>query len=100
MKIADGNESDHAVFAQLMQEFKQEWNLESVYVADSALYSAENLQQLRGLKWITRVPRSLKTAKMLAESIPDEAFVDSEIPGYCFASCCSEYGIDNYKSLI
>ena len=92
IKVADGNESDRAVFAQLMQEFKQEWNLDSVYVADSALYSAENLQQLRGLKWITRVPRSLKTAKMLAQSIPDEAFRKSEIPGYCFASCCSEYG--------
>lgn len=92
VKIADGNESDRAVFAQLMKEFKQEWNLESIYVADSALYSAENLQQLRGLKWITRVPRSLKTTKMLAESIPDKVFRDSETPGYRFASCCSEHG--------
>jgi len=45
VRIADGNEADRAVFAQLMSEFKQQWHLDSIYVADSALYSAQNLQQ-------------------------------------------------------
>lgn len=92
VRVADGNESDRAVFAQLIKQFKQEWNLESIYVADSALYSAENLQQLGSLKWITRVPRSLKAAKILAESLEDEAFEVSKVPGYRIASCCSDYG--------
>jgi transposase len=45
VRVGDGNESDRAIFAQLMQQFQQQWNLDSIYVADSALYSAENLQQ-------------------------------------------------------
>ncbi len=37
VRIGDGNESDRAIFAQLIKQFKQEWNLDSIYVADSAL---------------------------------------------------------------
>ncbi|MEL6502343.1 MAG: IS1634 family transposase [Cyanobacteria bacterium J06623_1] len=92
VRIGDGNESDRAIFAQLMEQFKQEWNLDSIYVADSALYSAENLQQLGQLNWITLVPRSIKTAKILAESMEDKVFVESKIPGYRIASCCCNYG--------
>ena len=92
VRIGDGNDSDRAIFAQLMKQFKQEWNLDSIYVADSALYSAANIQQLRELNWITLVPRSIKTAKILAESIEDEGFVESSIPGYRIASCCCDYG--------
>ena len=92
VRIGDGNESDRAVFAQLMKQFKQEWNLDSIYVADSALYSTENIQQLGKLNWITLVPRSIKTAKILAESMEDEVLVESEIPGYRIASCCCDYG--------
>ncbi len=77
---------------QLIQQFKQEWNLESIYVAESALYSADNIQQLEKLNWITLVPRSIKTAKILAESIKDDVFVESEISGYRIASCCCDYG--------
>ena len=92
VRIGDGNESDRAIFAQLMKQFKQEWNLDSIYVADSALYSAENIQQLGELNWITLVPRSIKTAKILAELMEKEVFVESEIPGYRIASCCCDYG--------
>ncbi len=92
LRIGDGNESDRAIFAQLMKQFKQEWNLDSIYVADSALYSSANIQQLGKLNWITLVPRSIKTAKTLAESMEDEVLVESEIPGYRIASCCCDYG--------
>jgi transposase len=92
VRLGDGNESDRAIFAQLIEQFKQEWNLDSIYVADSALYSAENIQQLGELNWITLVPRSIKTAKILAESVKDEVFVESETPGYRIASCCCDYG--------
>ncbi|MEM6613496.1 MAG: IS1634 family transposase [Cyanobacteria bacterium P01_C01_bin.72] len=53
---------------------------------------AENIQQLGELNWITLVPRSIKTAKILAESIKDEVFVQSEILGYRIASCGCDYG--------
>ena len=92
MRIGDGNESDRAIFAELIKQFKQEWNLDSIYVADSALYSAENLQQLGQLNWITLVPRTIKTSKMLAELMKEELFVESEISGYRIAPCCCNYG--------
>lgn len=92
VRIGDGNESDRGIFAQLMKKFKQEWNLDSIYVADSALYSAENIQQLGELNWITLVPRSIKTAKILTESMKDETFVESKLRGYRLASCCCDYG--------
>ncbi|MBE9044033.1 IS1634 family transposase [Pleurocapsales cyanobacterium LEGE 10410] len=100
VRIGDGNESDRAVFAQLMKQFKQEWNLDSIYVADSALYSAENIQQLGELNWITLVPRSIKTAKILTESIKDVVFVESKISGYRIASCCCDYGEVHQRWLI
>ena len=43
LRVGDGNESDKAVFAQLMQQFRQQWDFEGIYVADSALYSEDNL---------------------------------------------------------
>ncbi|MGB5635144.1 MAG: IS1634 family transposase [Waterburya sp.] len=92
VRIADGNESDKAVFAQLMRQFREEWHLDSIYIADSALYSADNLQQLGQLRWITRVPASLKAVNILVESLEEETFEDSEVPGYRIASCCSDYG--------
>ena len=100
VRIGDGNESDRAIFAQLMKQFKQEWNFDSIYVADSALYSAENIQQLGELNWITLVPRSIKTAKILAESMEDEVLVESEILGYRIASCCCDYGGVSQRWLI
>lgn len=100
VRIGDGNESDRAIFAQLMKQFQQEWNLDSIYVADSALYSAENIQLLGKLNWITRIPRSIKTAKILAESIKDEVLVASEIPGYRIGSCCCDYGQVHQRWLI
>ena len=92
LRIADGNEADKAVFAQLMKQFREEWELDSIYVADSALYSADNLQQLGQLRWITLVPASLKAVNILVESLGEETFEDSEVPGYRIASCCSDYG--------
>ena len=89
-----------AVFAQLMKQFKSEWNLDSIYVADSALYSSDNIQQLRNLNWITRIPRSIKTAKILAEAMSDEVLVESKIPGYRIGSCCCDYGQVRQRWLI
>jgi transposase len=35
-KVGDGNQSDKAVFAQIIQDFQSQWNLEALFVADSA----------------------------------------------------------------
>lgn len=46
-------------FGQILCNFKQQLNLDSLMVADSALYSASNLALMVNLKWLTRVPHQL-----------------------------------------
>jgi len=78
MRTGDGNESDKAVFGQILVEFKRRINLDSIMVADSALYSQENLKTIEDLKWITRVPLTLKKAKDLIQSMSIESLKDLE----------------------
>jgi hypothetical protein len=41
-KVADGNQTDSAVLGQILSSFKQQLNLDSLFVADSALYTARS----------------------------------------------------------
>jgi transposase len=68
MRTGDGNESDKAVFGQIFIEFKKRIKLDSVLIADSALYSQENLKIIEGLSWITRVPLTIKITRELIQS--------------------------------
>jgi len=43
VKLADGNQVDSAVFGQILCDFKKQLNLDALFVADSALYTAKNL---------------------------------------------------------
>lgn len=92
IELADGNQSDKTRFAALMQEFKSQWSFEGLYVADAALYSEDNLQQLSGLRWLTRVPLTINTASELVNHLPDSALAPTELEGYRIASVCCEYG--------
>ena len=78
MRTGDGNESDKAVFGQILVEFKRRINLDSIMVADSALYSQENLKIMEDLNWITRVPLTVKKAKELIQSVSVESIEDLE----------------------
>ncbi len=100
VRIADGNESDKAIFAKLISEFRDQWNLDSIYIADSALYSEDNLQQLGQIRWITRVPATIKAVNILLESLTEETFEQSEVEGYRIASCCSDYGQIHQRWLV
>ncbi len=44
MRTADGNESDQAVFGQILAWVKKQIKLDSIIVCDSALYSQNNIQ--------------------------------------------------------
>jgi transposase len=78
MRTGDGNESDKAVFGKILVEFKRRINLDSIMVADSALYSQENLKIMEDLNWITRVPLTVKKAKELIQSVSVESIEDLE----------------------
>jgi transposase len=92
VELADGNQSDKTHFVGLMQAFRSQWNFEGLYVADSALYSEDNLHQLSGLRWLTRVPLTLNCASDLVNQLSESAFQSTELEGYRIASMCCDYG--------
>ena len=77
MRAGDGNEADKAVFGKILVEFKKQIIFDSIMVCDSALYSQENLQLIQHIKWISRVPMTIKKAKELVQSVEIED-IDSE----------------------
>jgi transposase len=91
-RVADGNEADQATFTKLITEFKTQLDFDALFVADSALYSADELPSLNHLRWLCRVPQTIKEAKTLLEEIPEEAFAQSALEGYRLAETTSEYG--------
>lgn len=92
LRVASGNESDSAGFAQIFKEFKKQLELEALMVADSALYTAPNILKMATLRWLCRVPLTLKQARQLIEQLSDKDFVESTIPGYRWAAQTSNYG--------
>jgi transposase len=91
LRVASGNESDKGIFAQLIKEFREQWDCESLFVADAALYSKENLESLSNLRWLSRVPAKIKEAQQLMEQLSDEAFEPSELEGYRYSGVYSTY---------
>ena len=51
----------------------------------------ENIQQLNHLRWLSRVPASLKEAQELMSQIPNESLRDSALEGYSSVSTTSAY---------
>jgi transposase len=72
MRVEDGNESDKAVLGHLLKAFKKQVDWSSIVVGDSSLYTQENIQIMKGLKWITRVPMTIKRAKQLVQTVEIE----------------------------
>ncbi|MHC5725931.1 MAG: IS1634 family transposase, partial [Nostoc sp.] len=79
MRAGDGNEADKAVFGKILVEFKKQISFDSVMVCDSALYSQENLKLIENLKWISRVPMTIKKAQELVQSVEIEEINLEEI---------------------
>ena len=96
MKPLSGNSSDAAECGQVIKDpiAHLHTTYGSMYlVADSALYSADNLQKLAEtrMKWITRVPATLGEAQaILAQADPQTMAPLQE--GYRFRVVSSTYG--------
>jgi transposase len=96
MKPLSGNSSDAQEFGQVVREHVAQ--LHTTYgttylIADSALYSEANLQQLAQtrMKWITRVPATLSEAQSaLAQAAPQAMSPLTE--GYRYHVLPSTYG--------
>ncbi len=82
LRVADGNEQDKVVFGEIAVEYKSMIDFETMIVADSALYTAKNLQLMSSIKWLSRVPLSLGKAKELVNNVLEKELTQSSIKGY------------------
>jgi transposase len=90
-----GNELDKAVFAQILVEYDKQIDFESIMmVADSPLYSESNLELSSNMKWISRVPLSIKKAKNFVKVLTSIELKPSEIKGYSYQEEVSYGGIE------
>ena len=92
IEAASGNQSDKKAFGKIAKNYQQQLKIETTIVGDSALYSKDNLELLKQIKWLTRVPLSIKEAKNLVSNLQDSAFTNSKIPGYSWVERESNYG--------
>ena len=96
MKPLSGNSSDAQEFGQVIRDHIA--HLHTTYgatylVADSALYSADNLQKLAEtqLKWITRVPATLGEAQAVLSQADPQTMAPLQ-EGYRYRVVPSTYG--------
>ena len=64
--------------AYILSNVKKQIKLDSIMVCDSALLSQENIQLISNLKWITRVPMTLKKTKEIIGSYLEKVKVSPE----------------------
>ena len=92
----DGNSSDKTTFhttIDTVRKFqKQICSSDFIWIADSALYTADKLLAHGNLLWISRVPETIKEARLLVEQ-PEKDFIWTSIEnGYRYTEVESSYG--------
>ncbi|MGL5508920.1 MAG: IS1634 family transposase, partial [Microcoleaceae cyanobacterium] len=60
IRVGSGNESDKKMFGEIIKEYRENWEVEALWVADAELYNAENIEKLGEIKWLSRVPSTIK----------------------------------------
>jgi transposase len=92
ISAADGNASDKKTFAETINNYRAQLKNSPMpcMVMDSAFYTADNLQAFPDLKWVTRVPETVKDARALIETTPIEAMTELD-NGYRIQSAESAY---------
>jgi len=84
LKAASGNQADSACFGAIAVEYQNQIKIDSLIVADCALYTEANLKLMSKIKWLSRVPLTLKSAKSLVITLPESEFIKSELDGYSY----------------
>jgi transposase len=93
IEALSGNASDKVSFRRSIAEYRKQFQAKQLpfFVADSALYSKENFEQLKEVKWVTRVPETLKEAKQWISQLQTEMMSDCG-DGYHILVVPSSYG--------
>ena len=97
IKAASGNKTDKTEFPEVLEAYmaqmKGREKLEGHMVADSALYSAENLGKIESILWISRVPETITRAKnSIKRTAGQEWKKFKDMPGYKYQEIKNSYG--------
>jgi transposase len=95
LKALDGNAADTSHFPNTVQAYVQQFQEGDdvpIIVADTALYSANNLKELEGVSWITRVPASVSEVKDLYQTVVPEQMRSLGDGDYQVWTVTSDYG--------
>lgn len=93
MEVLSGNESDKSSFPKSVRAFCRQMQTaeDVILVMDSAVYTADTLQNLQDTHWLTRVPETIGEAKrLIAETAPEEMITLTD--GYAYREVSSSYG--------
>ncbi len=69
IKSVSGNEVDSKRFGEIAVDYQKRIQVDSLIVADSALYTESNIKLMSSIKWLTRVPLTIKLAKILVKAL-------------------------------
>ena len=92
LKSASGNQADSSCFAKIAVEYQKQIQVDSLIVADCAIYTESNLKLMSDIKWLCRVPLSIKLAQTLVSTLRESEFIKSELEGYSFVVKRMTYG--------
>ncbi|MFB2891805.1 IS1634 family transposase [Aerosakkonemataceae cyanobacterium BLCC-F50] len=77
LKLASGNQADSSCFGQIAVDYQKQLEVDSLIVADCAIYTETNIKLMSDLRWLCRVPLSIKSAQSLISTLPESEFVAS-----------------------
>jgi len=93
LEVASGNQSDRHQFGRLMRAVQEQWQIDTLFVVDAAFYSEPNLQRVKDLRWISRVPLTLGEAQSLIHQDTTELEeIPYQLKGYKLWQTRSNYG--------
>ena len=84
LEVLSGNSSDRQSFVASIEAYTAQLAAADspTFVADSALYSADNLQALSSLRWVSRVPQTIRLAQEWVEQVAVEEMTPLDDAGY------------------
>jgi transposase len=93
IEVLSGNSNDKKSFRESIKKFREQFDQKKLpyFVADSALFTAEGLQELSGIRWVTRVPETINEAKAAIAAVNKEKMEDAGLPGYRYQEIESNY---------
>jgi len=90
----DGNRSDKKSLPEIAQAYLKQFTESEekpCIIADSAFYTEDNLKDLSGVKWISRVPATLSQAKQMLVDVAQSQMQAAD-DGYFFYEKTVTYG--------